>query len=60
MLENHFKAGTGPIRTFIGARIFVTERDCAAWIRWLRRREDKPRKKIAARTKEAAATVTAA
>jgi hypothetical protein len=48
MLETHFKNGTGPRRTFIGGRIYVAEKDCAAWILKQRRREGDPSEETAA------------
>lgn len=38
-LDLHFKAGTGPRRTFIGKRPFVSDDDCDEWLARRRRRE---------------------
>jgi hypothetical protein len=38
-LDLYFKAGTGPRRTFVGKRAFVSEADCYEWILKRRRRE---------------------
>jgi hypothetical protein len=38
-LDLHFKAGTGPRRTFVDGRVFVDEGDCYEWILRRRRRE---------------------
>jgi hypothetical protein len=39
MLDYHFKAGTGPRRTFVGSRTYVDEGDLYEWILKRRRRE---------------------